>query len=367
MYIDPFMPPNLPPQLELAGLIRLLTDTRDLVARYDESVSRLPNPDLIRRSFETQEAVLSSRIEGNQASLMDVFEYDAKNARDRITDKQKDYEEIINYRLALKEGHRHLKRVDISIDLIKELHSVLLRPARGEAKGSGDFRRNQVYIGRPGATIKEATYIPPPHTEVSRLMENLLRYMDTDHSESDTLIQAAIAHYQFEAIHPFEDGNGRIGRLLISLYLYKQGLTRLPNLYISEFFERYRREYYESLNLVSKERDWLNWITFFLRAVREQARISNERVGRIESLYKELSRDLPKFNSKYAPVFLEALFKSPIFSLKGIAAIAGIKNQPTAYSLLNKFLDAGLVSYINGDQRARHRIMVFDRLLEILS
>ena len=366
MQTKPFIPPNLPPQLDLSGILRLAVDTRDIVARYDESVKRLPNPTLIRRSFETKEAVLSSRIEGTRASLRDVFEYDARKIQDRITEKQRDYEEILNYRLAIDKGRKLLAKDSISIDLIQALHAVLLDSVRGKDKRPGSFRRSQVYIGYPGATIKEAVYIPPPHTEVERLMEDLVQYLCADYEEFDTLIQAAVAHYQFEAIHPFEDGNGRIGRLLISLYLYEQGLTHLPNLYISEFLEKYRREYYEALNLVSTERNWIHWISFFLRAVRKQARTSKERVEQVEGLYQELSRDLPKFNSKYAPAFLEALFIKPIFSLKDIAETAGITNQQTAYSLLDKFLAAGLISQIDNRQAKTKRILVFDRLLEIL-
>lgn len=183
-----FIPPNLPPQLDLSSILKLVADTRDALARYDESIKRLPNPMLIRRSFETKEAVLSSRIEGTQASLREVFEYDARAMQDRTTEKRKDYEEIYNYRQAMNEERRLLAESNISIDMICELHAVLLNSVRGKDKQPGNFRQNQVYIGYPGATIEEAVYIPPPHTEVNRLMENLIYYLQTNYRECDKLI-----------------------------------------------------------------------------------------------------------------------------------------------------------------------------------
>lgn len=367
MQVKPFIPPNLPPQLDLSSILKLAIGARDAVVRYDESVKRLPNPGLIRRSFETKEAVLSSKIEGTQASLREVFEHDAKKIKGRTTDKQRDVEEIINYRLAINEGHELLLQGGgISVELIQKLHAILLNSVRGKDNQPGKFRQEQVYIGRPGGTIEEAVYIPPPYTEVGRLMKNLASYLDSDYKDVDTLIQSAVAHYQFEAIHPFEDGNGRIGRLLISLYLYEKKLTHLPSLYISEFLERYRREYYEALKLVSEEEAWIDWISFFLRAVRSQAEISKERVIKIEELYEKLRLDLPKFNSKYAGDFLEALFKIPIFSIRDIAKEAKINNMQTAYSLLDKFLEAGLISQLDGQSAKTKRILVFEDLLKLL-
>ena len=363
----PFIPPDLPPEVDLSEILALAVDTHDAVARYDESIKRLPEPAIIRRSFETKEAVLSSKIEGTQATLREVMEYDIRLALDSETDKAKDYEEIHNYRLAIDIGRQWLKKEErITVELIKELHRALLSSVRGQNNRPGEFRQRQVYIGQPGARIHEATYIAPPSEEVDQLMNKLMDYVQANHKGFSILIEAALIHYQFEAIHPFEDGNGRIGRLLISIYLCQKGVTDMPNLYISEFLERHRREYYEALNLVSSEGNWLHWIKFFLMAVRQQAVVSKERVGEIERLYNELRGNLSRFNSKYASNFLDALFKQPVFSPSRIASLAKIDNQQTAYNLIRKFADANLIGQVNVGSQRGGRLFIFIPLMEII-
>ena len=359
----------LPPlDLDLSGSLRLIADVREAVVRYDESVQRLPNPDLISMSFASKEAVLSSRIEGTQATLRDVLVYDALQHNKQLTDRGKDYREIVNYRQSINQGYQALTSGgDISKDLIRELHSLLLDSVRGQDKHPGHFRQDQVWIGHPGATIKEARYVPPPADEVEGLMDNLMEFIHSDQPEFDSLIRAAIMHYQFEAIHPFSDGNGRIGRLLITLYIYKQGLTAVPNLYVSEFFERYRREYYDSLHSVSAEGDWLGWVTFFMMATREQAKRSQDRVARIDSLYQEIKASLMAINSKYALPFLEAMFKKPIFSPRDIASLTGIGSYQTVFNLIAKFESQGHVeSSISTAHGSKKKLLFFSKLLDIL-
>ncbi len=360
----PYQPEKLPPELELAPLIKLVADARESVARYDEAVKRLPNPVLIRRAFETKEAVLSSKIEGTQATLEEVLEFDAEEMESEENEKQRDYREISNYRRAILTGKELLKVKPLDENTIKDLHKLLLSSVRGRAKTPGEFRRHQVHIGPAGATIEEASFVPPVHTEVPRLFSELIHYLHDD-DQPDRLVQAAIAHFQFEAIHPFGDGNGRVGRLLIPLYLYDKGITSQPNLYVSEFLETHRRDYYERLNKVSEEGDWSGWIAFFLRAVREQAKVSRQRVERIESLYKSLHERLPEFNSIYASSFLEALFVQPVFKPQAIGVAAGIKGSKTLYSLVEKFVEAGLVQDITPD-RSRNKTYAFAALLNIL-
>ena len=197
-------------------------------------------------------------------------------------------------------------------------------------------------------------------------MGKLMDYVQVNHKSFSILIEAALIHYQFEAIHPFEDGNGRIGRLLISIYLCQKGATDMPNLYISEFLERHRREYYEALNLVSSEGNWLHWIKFFLMAVRQQAVVSKERVGEIERLYNELRGDLSQFNSKYASNFLDALFKQPVFSPSRIASLAKIDNQQTAYNLIRKFTDVNLIGQVDAGSQRGGRLLIFIPLMKII-
>lgn len=360
----PFTPSPLPPDIDMSGLINLISEARDAVARYDESVKRLPNPVLIRRTFETKEAVTSSRIEGTQATFEEVLEFDAEELEAENNSKQRDYREIVNYRRVIAEGKELMKDRPLDENLFKALHKGLLNSVRGRNKNPGKFRTHQVHIGPPGATVEEASYIPPVHTEIPGLITNLSNYLHrTD--QPDILVQAAIMHYQFEAIHPFADGNGRVGRILIPLYLYNKKITTYPNLYISEFLEAHRRDYYERLNGVSENDDWVGWIEFFLRAVREQAKLSKERVGKVEDLYKQLHARLPEFNSIYASSLLEALFSQPTFSTQTIGKIANIQNGQTAYNLVAKFVKAGLVTELTPGKE-RNKFYIFEPIFEIL-
>lgn len=183
--------------------------------------------------------------------------------------------------------------------------------------------------------------------------------------QPDVLVQAAIAHYQFEAIHPFADGNGRVGRLIIPLFLYEKGITTLPNLYVSEFLEIHRRDYYEALNRVSEHGDWKTWIEFFLRAVREQAKLSKDRVDAVDSLYKRLHDILPEFNSIYASVFLESIFALPIFNPVVIGKSAEIPHKQTVYNLISKFAEKGLIEDLTPNQ-TRNKFYAFKELLDII-
>lgn len=361
---QPFTPPPLPPDIDLSPLIKLISDARDALARYDEAVMRLPNPTIIRRAFETKEAVLSSKIEGTQATLEEVLELDVEDTHEEVSEKQRDYREIANYRRAINYGKKLLEERPLTENVIKDLHSMLLNSVRGKNKTPGEFRRHQVHIGPPGATVEEASYIPPDFIKIPELFSDLVNYMQND-DQPDRLVQAAIAHYQFEAIHPFADGNGRVGRIIIPIYLYEKKIISHPNLYISEFLEIHRRDYYEALNRVSEEDDWITWITFFLRAVREQAKISKKRVDAVDKLYKEIHEVLPEFNSIYAPNFLDAIFSSPVFTTTSIGKEASIPHSQTVYTLVKKFVEKGLVVDI-APKRSRNKIYAFEKLLDII-
>ena len=359
-----FTPPSLPPTIDITPVIGLLTDARDAVARYDEAVKRLHNPAIIRRTFETKEAVLSSKIEGTQATFEEVLEFDADEVNTEENEKQRDYREIANYRHAIDFGRDLLKTRPLDENVFKDLHKELLNSVRGKNKSPGEFRTHQVHIGPPGATVEEASYVPPLHTLIPSLISNLAHYMHSD-DQPDRLIQAAVMHYQFEAIHPFADGNGRVGRLLIPLYLYEKGLTTHPNLYVSEFMETHRRDYYERLNGVSENDEWIEWVAFFLRAVREQAKISKERIDRIENLYREMRERLPEFNSIYASPFLDALFSQPTFTPTSVGKRANIQNPQTMLNLIAKFVKAELIRDLT-PSRERNKLYQFTPLLKII-
>jgi len=334
------------------------------VARYDEAVKRLPNPEIIQRSFETKEAVLSSKIEGTQATLEEVLILDAQNIKSEKNEKEKDYQEIVNYRSAIKYGKELLEKRPLAENVIKDLHSLLLNSVRGQNKARGQIRKSQVFIAPYGATINEATFIPPEPQHIPSLFSNLGKYI---HSEDviDPLVQIAVAHYQFEAIHPFMDGNGRVGRLLVPLFLYEKKVTAYPNIYISEFLEDHRDTYYELLGDVSENGNWIPWIKFFLDAVAEQTKIMLERVEKIESLYKDLKERMPEINSIYANSFLDAIFITTAFNAKSIKTVSGISNNQTLYTVIEKFIEHKIIAELVPG-KARNKIYVFWDLLKIL-
>ena len=359
----PFIPALLPPKIEYANLIPFIVGAREGVARYDEAVKRLPNPEIIQRSFETKEAVLSSKIEGTQATFDEVLMFDAQDEKSETSEKEKDYREIFNYRLAIKKGKDLLKQKPLAENTIKELHRVLLNSSRGKNKAPGEIRKIQVFIGPYGATINEATFVPPDPQHISKLFTNLEMYMHS--KELDPLVQIAIAHYQFEAIHPFLDGNGRVGRLLVPLFLYEKKITAYPNIYISEFLEKHRDDYYKLLRAVSEKDNWTAWIKFFLNAIEEQTRLSLDRVVAIEKLHKELKDKMHQVNSIYANSFLDAIFIKPNFTAKSIKEVSGITNNQTLYTVIDKFVDLNIVSEIN-PHKERNKIYFFPALRKII-
>lgn len=359
-----FIPPLLPPDLDYKSIFPDIVKARDIIARYDEAVKRLPNPEIIQRTFVTKEAVLSSKIEGTQATLDEVLMFDAQDSKSEENEKEKDYREIFNYRLAIKYGKKFLKEKPLTENVIKELHKILLNSVRGQNKDPGQFRRMQVYIGPYGATINEASYIPPEPQYIPELFSNLEKFIYSD-DIVDPLVQIAIAHYQFEAIHPFMDGNGRVGRLIIPLFLYEKKVTSYPNIYISEFFEENRDVYYQLLRSISEKNEWLPWIKFFLEAVQKQTSSTLNEVVEIEKLYKTLKDKMPELNSFYANSFLDAIFMKPTFSAKTVKEISKIENNQTLYTVIDKFLKANIIQDLTPHQE-RNKIYRFTDLIKII-
>ena len=263
------MPNLLPPELsltwELAG--ELSAADRD-VSELAGIGRTLPNPYLLIRPFMHREAVLSSRIEGTQASLSDLYFFEAASVP---PSPQSDVLEVRNYVVALEHGLRRMKDLPVSLRLLREVHEKLMAGVAGEHLTPGGFRRSQSWIGPPGCTLNEATFVPPPVEELMSSLGELEKFCHAP-SPLPLLIRLALIHYQFEAIHPFLDGNGRIGRLLLTLLLSSENVLPQPMLYLSAFFERNRDEYYRRLLAVSRDGQWLEWISFFLRGVAEQSR-----------------------------------------------------------------------------------------------
>ena len=290
--------------------------------------------------------------------------FDAQEIKSQENEKEGDYKEITNYRQAIKLGKELLKSRPLSENFIKELHKVLLNSVRGQNKAPGEFRKIQVYIGAYGTSVEEALYIPPSAENIIPLFSNWEKYLNSD-KEIDPLVQIAIAHYQFEAIHPFLDGNGRTGRILVPLFLFEKKVTTFPNIYVSEFLEEHRSTYYELLNAVSQKNEWITWIKFFLEAIYSQTKITLSRVEKIERLHRELNEKMTKINSIYASQFLDAIFIRPRFTSSTIKKECGIQNKQTTYNLIKKFLDFNIIKDLT-PSKERDKIYSFNVLMDII-
>ena len=314
-----FVPHPLPPRLEFRDrLVRALSDADRAIGRLAGEGRRLPNPHLLIRPFVRREAVLSSRIEGTQATLGELLAAEAGTAVDRSPE---DLREVANYVTALEYGVARLKKLPLSLRLVRELHERLMRGVRGGAAYPGAFRRTQNWIGAPGSTLANATYIPPP---VEEMKESLARWEAFLHDRSlPPLVQAALIHSQFEAIHPFVDGNGRVGRLLITLFLVEREILPAPLLYLSAFFEATRRDYYDRLLAVTQRGEWREWIEYFLNGVARQAEDALSRAERINRL---LDRWRGKAAGETATVLrlVDLLAENPFWTVKRAAERLGV-------------------------------------------
>ena len=310
-----------------------------------------------------REAVLSSRIEGTQASLQQVLEYEA-DPQETTGARFEDILEIINYRRAMSAAVEELKSRPLSLNLLKRAHFLLMDSVRGRDKRRGEFRRGQVHIGTPGTPVHHATYVPPAFLDLPPLLDNFERYLHRP--DGDPVAQAGIAHAQFELIHPFEDGNGRLGRMLIPLFLFSAGALSTPAFYVSAYLEEHRDTYYARLQGLSTDGDWQAWVDFFLRAVTTQAEEDTERAKRILALYDEAKAILGRVaKSQFAIQALDPLFTSPVFSTPQFAAQASAPRASLA-RLLTALVEAGLLVVLRKGRGRRAQIYAFPRLLEIV-
>lgn len=354
---------HFPPQhIDWERLIPLVGPSSAAVARFDGLLRAMPNPDVLLSPLTTNEAVLSSRIEGTQATMGEVLEYEAgrKAAHEA---RREDIQEVLNYRTAMCEAQRQLEAVPLSGRVIKEAHRVLLEGVRGSYKSPGRYRTDQNWIGSPGSTIETARFVP---IGPDRLEEGMARWEQFLHSEQpDRLVQLAIAHAEFEALHPFLDGNGRVGRMIVPLFMWQTSLIHRPIFYISGYFEARRNEYCDRLLAVSSDDDWTGWCTFFLEAVRVQAEDNLARATAIMRLYEEMKVRLPELTRSPQVIgILDLIFRLPIFSKSDFAREAGV-SEPSARRLLKVLRDARIVSEIEAGTGSRASIFAFDALLEL--
>jgi len=353
------IPGALPPQLELTpSLLRTLSDADRLVGRLAGVGGQLPNPHVLIRPFVRREAVLSSRIEGTQATLGELLAAEAGAAVDRSPD---DLREVGNYVTALEYGTRRLKKLPLSLRLVRELHRKLMTKVRGDHATPGEFRRTQNWIGPPGSTIDNATYVPPPPDTMRECLNDWERFLH-DRSQPP-LVQIAMAHYQFEAIHPFLDGNGRVGRLLITLFLIERGILPTPLLYLSAYFESTRRDYYAHLRGVTEHDAWSDWIEYFLTGI---ARQSEDAIGRADRILKLLAgwrSQTVGAGSRVPSLLIEMLAENPYCTTKGAAEHTGVAFA-TAQRAVEALVKSKILTEVTGGKR--DRVYCAKGLLEIL-
>ena len=338
----------------------MLEDATRALGELNAFTKIVPNVDIFIKMHITKEANTSSKIEGTQTEIDEVL-----SEKEQINpEKRDDWQEVHNYIDAMNYALDELSRLPISNRLIKVTHEILLNSVRGQAKKPGEFRTSQNWIG--GANLSTAFFVPPHHELVPDLMSDLEKFLHNDEIHVPHLIKIAVAHYQFETIHPFLDGNGRIGRLLITLYLVSSGLLNRPSLYLSDFIEQNKNTYYEALTLVRSQNSLAHWIKFFLTAVIETARNGVQTFHNVLQLTIDMNAKMVKFGKKShnAKMLIDLLYQKPIISVSDIIEPLGI-SKPTANSLIKDFVDAGILSEETGHQR--NKMFSFRQYLEIYS
>ena len=352
-----------PANLDWEKLIPLIGPTTAAVARYDGTLAAIPNPRVLLGPLTTREAVLSSRIEGTQATMGEVLEFEAGQEPTSAA-RRDEIREVLNYRAALRKAEDMLKNLPLSQRVIRAAHTVLLSRVRGEGRAPGEYRRMPNWIGPPGCTIDEAKFVP---IEAGNLPDAMSAWESYIHADApDKLVQLAILHAEFEALHPFLDGNGRLGRLLVPLFLWQQGHIREPTFYISAYFEAHRDAYYESLLAVSRSDDWTSWCQFFLQGVQIQAEDNLNKAQRILDLYENMKKRVADITrSRYAIHALDWIFERPIFGSAGFVAETD-SAQRTARRILDVLCENEILRVVVQSAGRRSAILAFPDLLDIV-
>ena len=349
-FITAPLPPN-PPVRVNAQMQVLLSQAELALGRLDGSIQTLPDPDLFVFMYVRKEAVLSSQIEGTQSSLDDLLEAEAKIFS---PNRPRDVGEVLNYVDAMNYGLERLQTLPVSVRLIREIHKRLLKGVRGSQRRPGELRTTQNWIGPSGCTLNEATFVPPPASEVPRALGDWERFLHCDH-EMPLLVKVGLAHAQFETVHPFLDGNGRIGRLLITFLLCERGILQKPVLYLSYYFKRHRQQYYDLLQAVRDTGDWESWSKFFFQGIAEvsqEAAITARRI--VELREKHWALIIEQFGRVAANGLkvLESLYSRPIITVNDIVKMTGT-SFTAANQLMKKFVIYGMLSETTGQVRNR--------------
>ncbi|MBE0434110.1 Fic family protein [candidate division WOR-3 bacterium] len=346
-----FIPNPLPPDPAIEydeELQSLLSQADRAIARLDGIVTVLPNPELFISMYVKKEALLSSQIEGTQASFEGVLEFEADM---RPRDDLNEVKEVVNYIKALEYGIGHVAQAPANAHLFRELHRILIKGTRGSKKAPGEFRRTQNWVGPAGANVFEAQFVPPPAEQILAAMANLETFFNQE-NRMPPLVRIALIHAQFETIHPFIDGNGRIGRLLITFFLVTRKILSRPLLYISYYLKRNRADYYDLLMRVRNDGDWESWIKFFLRGIdqvsQEAALAAAEVIGLKQKLIDRLYEN--RFSSIYAVKLIDLLYAKPIINVKAITDELKISKE-SGNELVRRFETLGILRELTGKQR----------------
>ena len=356
-----FVPNPLPPKPELeidSVLWELLIETSRKLAELDGVAKRIPNMNLIVSMYVRKEALMSSQIEGTQATLEDVLDplLDANTNRDVV--------DVVNYIKATEYAIERLKSLPLCNRLLRETHAVLMENVRGQEKNPGEFRTSQNWIGGQGSTIKNARYIPPCPEDMVAAVSDLEKYIN-DNETYDVLIRAALIHYQFETIHPFLDGNGRIGRLLITLYLIEKGALSAPALYISYFLKKNRVEYYDRMTEVRTKGNYEQWVRFFLQAIKECAEDAMLTIVKLDALHQKNVTVIQGMGRtvKSALLLFNYLEANPIIDIKKTSQALGVSYNTVA-AQVKRFMDLGIL--VQTDSSSRNRTFSYKEYLDIL-
>lgn len=359
-----FLPEALPPEPPVhftKELQQLLSEADRALGRLDGSIQILPDPEMFVYMYVRNEAVLSSQIEGMQSSLQDLL---AAEAEILTPNRPKDAAEVINYVGAMNYGLERLSTLPVSTRLICEIHGELLRGVRGSHLTPGELRTSQNWIGPEDCTLLEASFVPPPPSELAEAMSSLERFIHYD-TELPPLIKIGLVHAQFETIHPFQDGNGRVGRLLITFLLCQQQILTKPVLYLSYFFKRYRQQYYDELQAVRDAGSWEKWLVFFLRgvvAVSEQSTDTVQRILALRERHRRVINDNFGRAAGNGHRVLEYIFSHPVASVDDVQELIGT-TYPTANSLVARLVEYGILREFTG--QARNRAFIYQSYLEL--
>lgn len=356
-----FIPNSLPPTPELeldTELLTLLIETSRKLAELNSITKRIPNMNLFVSMYVRKEALMSSQIEGTQATLEDVLDPMLS------TNTNQDVADVVNYIKATEYATERLRTLPLCNRLLRETHALLMENTRGQEKNPGEFRTSQNWIGGQGSTIKNARYIPPSPEDMIVAISNLEKYINNDESY-DVLIRAALIHYQFETIHPFLDGNGRIGRLLIILYLIEKGALSAPVLYISYFLKKNRIEYYDRMTEVRTKGNYEQWVHFFLRAIKECAEDAILTVDKLHALHQKNIAIVNRMGRtvKNALLLFNYIEANPIIGIKKTSMELGVSYN-TISTQVQRFIDANILIKTNSDNR--NRTFSYEEYLDIL-